>query len=284
MVVDWVDRDYWTRDWAVYNRLIELRHRNCPMCHSRLRRCVYLSTTLLTRFDPADGNRVAIDFCDQCGFWFADEAWNDEWSLEMKATYSTGLIKRYSVDEKQIPLTELRSFLSRHPHNIAHTHPSSFEKLLADCLRDEYEACEVIHMGGTGDGGIDIKLVNSDQEDFLVVQVKRRTSLNSNESVQVVRELNGVLFREGLARGMVITTARGFTAAAVAETTIKTQIKERYCVQLRAFKDVCRMLNLKQELQYPYHPWLRHLTMQPNDEDLFQETLKNAPFVDQDIG
>lgn len=266
----------------VHYRLAEVAHQFCPMCQSRLRRCIYRSVTLRAPTDPVDGNRVVIDFCEQCGFWFGDEAWYDPYGNDMKETYTTGLVKEYSLDDKTIPLNELRRFLSRHPHHVVHTHPSAFEKLMADCLRSEYGECEVIHMGRTGDGGIDIKLVNSDRETFMIVQVKRRTSLDSTESVQVVRELNGVLFREGLARGMVITTSRSFSAAAVAETIIKTPTRERYLVELRAFSNVCSMLNIKQELQDTYQPWLRHIIMKPTDEEAYQLALKNAPYIVKD--
>ena len=113
------------------------------------------------------------------------------------------------------------------PRHMAHVDPRAFEKLMQDCLRSAYGPCEVTHLGCTGDGGVDLKLTRNDLGTFLV-QVKRRTHLGRNEGVSVVRELNGVLFREGRAKGMVITTAKDFTKAAREEAHVKTPTDEEY--------------------------------------------------------
>jgi HJR/Mrr/RecB family endonuclease len=98
---------------------------------------------------------------------------------------------------------------------------------MKDCLKDAHSPCEVIHTGKTADGGVDLMMILDNDESYLV-QVKRRTNLSSKEGVKVVRELNGVLFREGKAKGMIITTASGYTKPAVEETKIKTCLSESY--------------------------------------------------------
>ena len=124
---------------------------------------------------------------------------------------------------------------------------------MQDCLRSEYAPCEVYHVGKTGDGGgIDLKLVLSDKETFLI-QVKRRSDLSKREGVNVVRELNGVLFREGVSKGMVISTARGYTKAAERELNVKTDTSETYLVRLLDYYDIVKMLNLP--MVNPYRPW-----------------------------
>jgi hypothetical protein len=219
---------------------------------------------------------VRIYFWGECGFWLSREHWDCVTTGEFLHIYNVGIVKSYNVSDKEAPLDALRKFLKRHPDNIAHTHPTAFEKLMSDCLRDEYAPCEVVHMGSVGDRGIDMKLITNAKEVFLI-QVKRRADISDKESVQAVRELNGVLFREGVSRGMVITTARGFTEPVHAETHVKTVTKERYVMQLRSFSDVVRMLNVRQ--MHPYQPWLDHIPSKPRNYNAYSRALVTAKYV-----
>ena len=113
-----------------------------------------------------------------------------------------------------------------------------------------------MHLGGTADRGIDLILIRSDEGPRLI-QVERRSNLKSSEGVCVVRELNGVLFRENIAKGMIITTASHFTKAALDETTIWTQTGQTYDMQLLAYRDVVDLFNLVPS--DPYQPWLQYI-------------------------
>src|SRR5205085_2440194 len=93
----------------------------------------------------------------------------------------------------------------------------------------------------------------SDKEPLLI-QVKRRSDPSRLEGVQVVRELNGVLFREGTARGMIVTTRKGFSNNAHREVNAATGTTDRYEMHLVAFDDIVGMLQLPDP--EPYEPWL----------------------------
>lgn len=223
---------------------------NCPYCLSPLEKRV------IFRWSEALSNGLMnLYVCPICGWWERSErnAWATEqngeiWSVE----YYIGQAKHYDISDIDVPIQDLRRFLRRHPTYLAYVNPIAFEKLMADCLKSMYGPCEVIHLGRSGDGGIDLKLTRGDMGTFLI-QVKRRGNLSAKEGVQVVRELNGVLFREGQAKGMVITTAREFTPAAYGETVIRTPTTQRYEVKLVAFDDIVSMLNLPNS--EPYEPW-----------------------------
>ncbi len=75
--------------------------------------------------------------------------------------------------------------------------------------------------------------------------------------MRAVRELNGVLFREGMAKGIIVTTAKTFTSAARRESIVRTPTAERYQMKLLAFDDVVSMFRLPR--QSPYRPWERAL-------------------------
>lgn len=75
--------------------------------------------------------------------------------------------------------------------------------------------------------------------------------------MRVVRELNGVLFREGLSKGMVVTTARGYSPAARRETAVKTETSETYEMELLSFDDIVGMLRINRPS--PYEPWMTYI-------------------------
>jgi len=195
-----------------------------------------------------DTLRVLV--CDRCGWWLVQRT---IWGYDLAYEYQVlGIAKRYSIGDLDVPLAELRRFLARNPTHLAHVNPRAMELLMRDCVKEKYGPCEVIHTGGAGDGGVDLKLVTCDKDTYLV-QVKRRGDLSRKEGVRAVRELNGVLFREGVAKGMVITTARAFTAAAYRETHVRTPTHATYHVDLFAFNEIVAMLRLGDMI--PYQPW-----------------------------
>nr|WP_320048318.1 restriction endonuclease [uncultured Desulfuromonas sp.] len=212
--------------------------------------------------------------CGKCGWWKAQYGKN----VGMFGNYFIpsihGIAQTYSPSDIDVPIKELREFLSKKPNYLSEVNPTTFEHLMADCFRLNYAPCEVVHLGGTGDGGIDLKLILGDETRYLI-QIKRRADLSSTEGVKVVRELNGVLFREGCAKGMVVTTANRYSQAAHKETAIKTETDESYEMNLLAFHDVVSMLNIQSCV--PYEPWKTHLLkgFQGETEQLRKYTTHN---------
>jgi len=241
------------------DRVVEKRERStaCEYCLAALERQRLLSEPL----SDADCQReLALALCPDCGWWFATETYSAPTHVDVgyttRTAHAVGVARRYDIAAFNAPLGELRRYLARHPEHLAQVNPTAFERLLADCLKDAYGAADVIHTGKTSDGGIDIKMIITNDETFLI-QVKRRSHLGRHEGVRVVRELNGVLFREGIAKGMVLTTAKGYTRAARSEVNVRTPTVRPYHVELLAFEDIVRMLRLVPTL--PYKPWQGHI-------------------------
>lgn len=88
-------------------------------------------------------------------------------------------------------------------------------ELVVQAVLSEHFDCEVKHVGRTADGGIDLLLVMADE--VVPVQVKRRESPSAVEPVRTVREMFGVMLRDGFRRASVVTSARGFSKQALAE-------------------------------------------------------------------
>lgn len=229
---------------------------NCRYCNTRLNK------TELGRkykgFFTVTEKYLDLYYCINCGWWFLER-------LEEESHFTgnhfivnviEGAVKYYNVDSYDVPIVELRNYLKRHPNDVAYVDPYRFELLMQDCFKDYFGPSEVIHLGKSGDGGIDLKIVKNNKETVLV-QVKRRFDITKNEGPKVVRELNGVLFRDNIAKGIVVTTAKSFTKAAMKETNVKTPTKKRYCMKLLAFDDFVAMLNLPRI--EPYEPWQKYL-------------------------
>ncbi|UDF14745.1 restriction endonuclease [Antiquaquibacter oligotrophicus] len=85
--------------------------------------------------------------------------------------------------------------------------PHVLERLVRDVLRDHLD-CDVVHVGRSGDGGIDLLIVDADRP--RAVQVKRR-SRNRAESVSQIREFLGALLLGGHMKGIFVTTAPAFS-------------------------------------------------------------------------
>ena len=88
--------------------------------------------------------------------------------------------------------------------------------------------CEIIHCGKTGDGGIDLKIINSDKP--ILVQVKRRTESRANfaEPIKDVREFLGAMVGES-EKGIYVTTANKFSKQT--KNTIEKKINSKIVTQ-----------------------------------------------------
>lgn len=183
-----------------------------------------------------------VRICRNCGWWSLTEStFQFEW-YSTNIFITQGSIRRFNVSNLDVPIGILRDFLAANPSAMESVDPFVFERLIAECLRVEFGPCEVFHVGsrgGAGDGGIDIILFR--EHDEWLVQVKRRKG-RRKEGVEAVRQLNGVLLREGQAKGMLISTAIGYTPKAIEETKVRTKTPVPYQVELISRGGIERML------------------------------------------
>jgi len=220
--------------------------------------CAFLLTDLGDDISAPD-SAVELRTCRQCGWWVAGYSFVSSNGNRVLKNQFRGEAKHYNVSDLDAPLEDLRRFLAQHPEYLGEVHHRKFELLIADCLKVAFGAADVAHTGGTADGGIDLLMAVTADETYLV-QVKRRKDLSSREGVQVVRELNGVLFRENVSRGLIVTTASDYTEAAKLEAHVKTPTQRAYVMKLLRLDDVVQMLRLPRPIPYePWTPYLREL-------------------------
>jgi hypothetical protein len=187
--------------------------------------------------------------CPTCNWWvvgFEDSQFSpfygdiDRWQL------AYGVATVYDPLSVDTPVSAARDFLARHPDNLARFDPFRFEDLMVSCLRDYFGDGDVVKVGGRKDRGIDIVAYRATGETVLI-QVKRRADFSKRETVVPVRALHGVMFREGVSHGMVITTASAFTQDAHQEVSAAAERLEHYSMELLTEPDVVDLLRLRTE-------------------------------------
>jgi hypothetical protein len=182
--------------------------------------CLYCSTELL-RVEGEDVvdhhllRKYGLWYCRNCRFWQSILYFDphrgclpgpDHWAYVSKIReFQTNL--PYPCD------SEIASWIRRNPSFIHSYNQKRFEKFIADVFRANFVAVEVIHVGKPDDGGVDVKLIDSESEQWLV-QVKRREFPNRSEGIETIRDLLGAMVLEGAFRGIVVTTSNQFSLRA----------------------------------------------------------------------
>lgn len=184
----------------------------CPFCGNMLKK-VFLGI----RSEPRGGDlyeRGLVIECPNCKWWTYKFRFSEDTDLidEVQSYYTDsryyGIIKKYNIADKEIPIEILTSELKKKPEILFDINPYKLEELAKEILKGVYD-CEVYHVGKTGDGGIDLIVLESDEP--ILVQVKRRENPHHVELVKGVREFVGTLFIEDKRKGIYISTAKSFS-------------------------------------------------------------------------
>jgi restriction system protein len=220
------------RLYASNGRLLSERAGIPATCSPSVKDCPYCSTRLESPgFSPAAkewdscGGRQPKRYrrsasgtgllCPGCGWWYVDMHSVDHTdsfgpSFHETATFEA-IQKSFDLESRAIPIDVLRDYLMKNTDAARYTDPVRFEQLVGAVYRDLYQ-CEVRHVGGPGDAGIDLYAVSCDTPHL--IQVKRRSARDAVESVRIVRELIGTLIVKGAKVGEIVTTAVRFSRAA----------------------------------------------------------------------
>ena len=221
-----------------------LTHGHCVWCQG----VMDVGTTPPTEVADGSAWRWLYTYarCPGCGWWVVRHEENHVLGdfVEPHTSYAYALLAEFDVSALDVPIELARDFLARHPSHIAHFDPYRFEALIRSCLRDRYPGAEVIALGGRRDRGIDLKVVTTDEGPILV-QVKHRSlNLTGPEGVEVVRSLHGVMLREGVFRGAVLSAAPRFTRGAHMEVAMVAERVESYTMDLLPFDDIVHLLQI----------------------------------------
>lgn len=186
--------------------------KRCPFCSSQLEN-VFLGI----RSEPKGGDLYEsgkIYECKNCGWWTYKFRVSEDADLidEVRSYYTDsryyGIMKSYNITDKELPIEVLSAELKKKPDILYDINPYKLEELSQEILKGVYD-CKVNHVGKTGDGGVDLLILEADEP--ILVQVKRRKNPNHVELVKGVREFVGTLFIEGQRKGIYISTAKRYS-------------------------------------------------------------------------
>jgi hypothetical protein len=194
----------------------------------------------------------------ECGWWdIFCEGNSGHDSIDPPADFTPrhlrAVLRRFAPKSAEVPMAALREALRKRPELLYGLHFEAMERLVADLLAGVYD-CEVIHCGRSGDGGVDLLILDSDNP--TAVQVKRRTRAGIKEAVAPIRELTAAALLRGCAAAIYASNADAFTQPA--QETAKNAVDLRL---LRSYQliDRGRLVNLLTSTATE-QPWRPHLT------------------------
>lgn len=169
-----------------------------------------------------------LEVCPWCAHW---SFWSGNYVCMDPPLYvaATSVAARFSPDLPEGCLDELARALRQHPNRWHAVTPTALERFVAAVFRANYGPCEVRHVGGSGDGGVDVLLLTGSSL-RVPIQVKRRGSSTAHEPVSTIREFLGAMLLQGARIGIVVSTATGFTQPA--RDAVEESRRWGYIIQL----------------------------------------------------
>jgi restriction system protein len=154
-------------------------------------------------------------YCCKCGWWHYLR--HDDAAIGQNNSHfssSKPLLKILDSSKSDLPLSVLEQEFNKNSSILAHISPAKMEDFVKYVFEGFYN-CEVINCGKSGDGGIDLIIINSDYP--IAVQVKRRSDIGVKEKIKNVREFVGALTIKDYRHGIYVTTASDFSKQTFAE-------------------------------------------------------------------
>ena len=191
---------------------------------------------------------VTLRQCKNCGWWDTEEELHVEYPDPSDLRHYVGrsihrraVLREFNVAGSDVPLATLQNHLLSHPAALYSVDPYHLERLVASVFR-EHMNCDAIHLGGPGDRGIDLVLIDGERR--YVVQVKRRSRPDKAEQVSCVREFVGAMVLDGTLHGMFVSTASHFTRQArqtAAEAQSKGVVEYLELVDGKRLLEICQL-------------------------------------------
>lgn len=149
--------------------------------------------------------------CDICGWWFIsrhiygeryEEAEPFDFEPFANSWAVRGLLRELDLSDIQLPLDEVRRYLLAKYDSRFNIDPIQLEHVVGSIFRDL--GYEVLVTSRSGDGGIDVLVLESANARPIGVQVKRyRGTIEANQ----IREFTGALHNQGLPAGIFVATS-----------------------------------------------------------------------------
>lgn len=228
----------------------------CPYCGHRLRHKThkhYEGDGKLITHIPQDElitRHYILSICYRCSYWTMTG--NEVGSKCMDPTFlmtAASVVAKFSTDPPHGCSEELAQHLRRNPNLWHSLGPTRLETLMVDILKSNHRHCEVKHVGGPGDLGVDVLFIDDNEKKWLI-QVKRRSKPKKAEGFSTLQSILGTLALQGERHGIIVSTADYFSYQAKRET--QNAAKQGYTIKLFDKGILDRMVGSL----LPRSPWL----------------------------
>lgn len=174
---------------------------------------------------------------------------------------------KFSTEVPQGCSEELAQHLRRNPSLWHCLEPARLETLVRDIWKANHRHCEVKHVGGPGDLGVDVLFVDDNERRWLI-QVKRRSKANKAEGFSTLQSILGTLALQGERYGIIVSTADYFSYQAKREA--ENAAKQGFTIKLLDKGILDRMVGAL----LPRAPWLS-LFDHPDVTDVIKDLRAN---------
>lgn len=226
----------------------------CPTC-SKSTLLVITEEHPFDLITGSEGHSLEIWFCQDCGWWNIKQEQTIPDRLmpaiivDKLKQIRYGLLRSFDLSDENLPLQILERELFKNKSSLYAIHYKKFEELSGAILKDFYH-CDVRFCGRTGDGGIDLFLI--DKSKPIAVQVKRRTKPNSVEFVSPVRELLSSTRLSRAKSAIFVSSASRFSKGAeqVASQAVELKLVEKFeLIDVNRFFDIFHITRSKSVME-----------------------------------
>lgn len=169
----------------------------CPYCNQALKT---LGKNVLTGISFT---YPQLDVCQLCGWWIVSRRDDNNRGSEgeVKLFRAWGSLRKLDLSDISIPVRELQTYLLANYEDRFKVNPEKYEHFVAGVFSEFNYKVRVTSF--SGDDGIDIFILDGDENDVVGIQVKRYK--NKIEAEQI-RSFATALQLNGVTKGIYVTT------------------------------------------------------------------------------
>lgn len=225
----------------------------CPYCNSYLSKSdeIDWSNSGGGSLERYEGQALS---CEICGWWVFQihHRFSAGGYDSLNFTTYEGIVYQFDISGTELPITAIRREILKKGFAKTPLSPKELELLVGSVMRD-YFHCRVKHVGGPGDGGIDLLLLEA--ENPVIVQVKCLRNPKKKVSVSVIRDLLGSMLLASTNRGIIASISSDFTKPAK-EAAIKAKQICAFDIDLYNQERIRDILKITTP---PEKPWTKYI-------------------------
>lgn len=262
------DKQFFTSPDLLDNVFFDKEIKTCPWCKKATSK---VHSAEHNENPPIDYSKRELNkwhyggidvYACECGWWSSQYDIREvteypENGIELpRCRLERSILREFDYQDIETPMASLIKYLQKSPKTMRDIHPKKMEQLVGSVFGNVMD-CEVIHTGGSGDGGIDLYTIEKDSP--LYIQVKKREK-PTTESLAIVQRMIASTLLKGGSRACVVSTAKKFGRQSLhdAKKAVQMGILEEF--ELVDFSRFVSILNIAaDDLCEPWEKYVQEL-------------------------